>query len=136
MEGHVIQNNHFLYRRSSVYFTLGGYMNRQIVTLIIALFAMPPAHAADKEVVCAKYKTDSGWSKGYEVEATILKGSELNSATRTLKYNNLSTYVVIFWEKDQASIIEMNWPYLNAIGQEGEDQRGVKWEIAKTSICF
>lgn len=116
--------------------TLGGAMNRLLVTLLIAVFAIPPGHAAEKEVVCAKYRTDYGWSKGYKVDATILNGSELNSETKTFNYNNLSTYVVIFWEKDRASIIKMGFPYLTIIGQEGEDQQGKKWEIAKTSICI
>jgi hypothetical protein len=57
-------------------------------------------------------------------------------ATKSLNYNSLSTYVVIFWEKDQASIIEMSWPYLSLLGQGGVDQRGIRWEIAKTSFCF
>ncbi len=120
----------------AVCIVLEGSMNRIIVSLLIALFSMPSGHAAEKEVVCAKYRADYGWSKGHKVEASILKGSELNSATKTFSYNILSTYVVIFWARDQASIIEMGWPYLSAIGQEGEDQRGMKWEIAKTSICF
>ena len=111
-------------------------MKRIIFALCVSLLILPRAHAAEKETVCAKYRADYGWSKGYKVEATILKGGELNQATRTFNYNSLSTYVVIFWDKDQASVIEMNWPYLSPIGQEGEDQRGIKWEIAKTTICF
>lgn len=94
------------------------------------------ASAAERETVCAKYEAGYGWSKGYQVEATITNGSELNQATGSFRYKALSTYVVIFWEKDQVSIIEMSWPYLSPVGQPGVDQRGTPWKIAQTSICF
>ena len=110
-------------------------MSRILLALIL-FHAACCVSAAEGETVCAKYRTDNGWSKSYKVEATIIKGTELNQATRTFEYNAFATYVVIFWDKDQASIIEMSWPYLSPIGQEGEDRRGVKWEVAKTSFCF
>ena len=106
--------------------------------LVLALFLSAVAQcagSAERATVCAKYRTANGWSSGYKVEATIIKGSELNQATRSVDYKAFSTYVVIFWDDDQASVIEMGWSQLSFIGQEGEDKRGVKWEIAKTSIC-
>lgn len=105
---------------------------------VIALLATiaGEANSADRETVCAKYRTKGGWSDGYKVEASILKGHELNQATRTFNYTSFSTYVVIFWDKEQASVIEMDFPYLGPIGQSGKDQRGTEWEIAKTTICF
>lgn len=94
------------------------------------------AHASEKMSVCAKYRTEAGWSKNYQVEATIIKGTELIRTTGSLDYNSLATYVVIFWDKDQASFIELSWPFLTVMGQEGTDRRGVKWEITKSHICF
>lgn len=103
-----------------------------------ALFVLATGHveAGERATVCAKYRTEYGWSNGYQVVATIQTGNELNQATRSFSYTSYSTYVVIFWDKGQASVIEMSFPYLGPIGQEGEDQQGRKWEIAKTSICF
>lgn len=109
---------------------------KKLFAMIIVAIAAVPCLAMEREVICAKYRTTNGWSKGYRVEATIAKGSELNQATKTFNYSGLSTYVVIFWNKDEASIIEMDLPWLSPIAQEGKDLRGVKWEIAKTSICF
>lgn len=104
------------------------------IVLMIGWTAL--ASAAERITVCAKYEVEYGWSKGYKVEATFTSGSELNSATRTFDYSALSKYVVIFWDKDEVSIIEMSFPYLGPIGLEGKDQRGRKWEIAKTSFCI
>src|SRR5688572_24992170 len=92
-----------------------------------------PSLAREKVTVCAKYERSDGWSDGYKVEATIAKGSELNQATKSFDYDVLSTYVVIFWDKDEVSVIRMDFPYLGPIGQSGTDQAGRKWEIAKTT---
>lgn len=108
----------------------------RILMFVFLILAANHAGAAERETICAKYRVEYGWSKGYQVEATILKGYELNQATRSLNYTSYSTYVIIFWDKDQASVIEMSFPYLSYVGQEGEDQQGRKWEIAKTSVCF
>lgn len=94
------------------------------------------AEAADRLQVCAKYRTGYGWSDGYRVQATKIKGSELNRATGSWEYNSLATYVVIFWDRDQASVIELSWPFLGPMGTEGEDQRGTRWEISTSSLCF
>lgn len=106
--------------------------------LLVALILVTPIIGAASELVtvCAKYKTNYSWSNGYKIEATVMKGSELNQATSSFDYTSSSTYVVIFWDEDQASIIEMDLPYLGPVGQNGEDQQGRKWEIAKTSICY
>ena len=111
-------------------------LNHRFIFLLL-LFTTNQAIAAERETVCAKYQEKYySWSKNYKVEATILKGYELNLATKSSNYNELSTYVVIFWDKDQSSIVQLAYPFLSVTGQEGKDQRGVKWEIAKTSVCF
>jgi hypothetical protein len=106
--------------------------------LLSLIFSLMPLQviAAERVDVCAKYETNGGWSSGYKVSANVMKGTELNAATRSFNYNSFSTYIVIFWAKEEASVIEMDWPYLSAIGQGGKDQQGRKWEIAKTAVCF
>ncbi|CAM4474592.1 MAG: hypothetical protein LEGION0403_FIIPPAGN_02820 [Legionella sp.] len=47
--------------------------------------------AAERVQVCAKYRTSSGWFDIYKVEATIIKGSELNQATSSFKYPSFET---------------------------------------------
>jgi hypothetical protein len=97
-------------------------------------FAALPAFAAERMEVCAKY-TPSG--KQYKVQATIISGSDLNTATRTFNYNSFSTYAVIFWDKDEASVIELDWGTVSVLGTNGRDQTGRSWEISSsTTICW
>ncbi|GGR67712.1 hypothetical protein GCM10008959_32310 [Deinococcus seoulensis] len=106
--------------------------------LAIAAFLMlGNAIAAERVSVCAKYRTNSGWSKGYKVDAVLYKGTELNQATKSFDYSAFSSYVVIFWSKTNASIIEMDFPWLSVIGSSGKERDGTKWEISKsTTLCY
>lgn len=94
------------------------------------------ANTVQRSNVCAKYMTRSGWSKGYRVQATITNGSNINKATSTFNYNSFSKYVVIFWGKGRATLIELDLPYLSAIDQTGKDQQGRKWAVSTSSVCF
>ncbi len=100
----------------------------------------PGGGATDSERlnICAKYQTEAGWSQAYKVSATIVKGSELNSKTGTFNYSPYSTYAVIFWAEGEASVLEMEYYYgtLSAYGVDATDQRGRKWHIAHTTICY
>lgn len=88
------------------------------------------AGAAEREQVCAKYAANYGWSKGYDVQATIYSGDELNARTGTFKYRGFSTYVVIFWQEGQASIIQMDHSFLGFADSPGQDQEGRRWAIS------
>jgi hypothetical protein len=103
---------------------------------MLLFLATPVAHPSERLQVCAKYRTQYSWSDGYRVEATKATGRELNQATHSFDYNAFSTYVVIFWDRGEASIIEMDWPTISAFGSEGEDMRGVRWEISTSSFCY
>jgi hypothetical protein len=94
--------------------------------------------SGDRETVCAKYETEAGWSQGYSVQATIIRGSELNRRTGTLDYAPYSTYAVIFWAQGEASMLELQYysGALSAYGLDAVDQRGRKWHVAKTSYCY
>ena len=116
--------------------TVRGKGMKLIIGFAVLLLASSLAFASEHAIVCAKYESQSGWSEGYKVEATIAKGSELNRVTRSFDYQSFSTYVVIFWHQGGASMIEMDSPDLTANGQEGKDQNGMKWEISRTSLCY
>lgn len=90
------------------------------------------------EKLCVKYETRSGWSKGYHVDVNTLKGSELNRRTNSWDYKSYSTYAVIFWSNDQASIIELSYftGSFSAYATNGVDQSGSKWRLSKTSLCY
>ena len=95
-------------------------------------------NASSTETVCVKYETEYGWSEGYQVSGTVIKGTELNSRTSTYNYSPYSTYVVVFWGKDQASILELDFytGSVSSYGQPATDQRGRSWQVSKTSYCY
>lgn len=94
--------------------------------------------SASSETVCVKYETEYGWSKGYQVTGTVIKGTELNSRTGTYNYSPYSTYVVVFWDEDQASILELDFysGSISTYGQSATDQRGRSWQVSQTSYCY
>jgi len=96
---------------------------------MVASFA---ACAAERVDVCAR---ESG-GRPYKVSASKVTGSELNTATKTYDYDALSTYVVIFWQQNQASVIKLDFPMLNPIGVEGVDQQGRHWNVSTNLYCF
>lgn len=106
-----------------------------LLTLLLASVAAPCV-ASERATICAHYETQDGWSDGYKVEATIATGSEMNQATSSFDYNAFSNYVTIFWGQDQATVIEMDDPYVTAFDSEGKDQEGRHWRVAKTSFCL
>ena len=98
----------------------------------------PAAHATSSETVCVKYETQTGWSRGYQVDATIAKGSYLNQATSTFDYEPYATYAVVFWQQGQASILRLNYysGSITAYGHSATDQQGRDWNVSKTSYCY
>jgi hypothetical protein len=93
---------------------------------------------AHRQNVCVKYKKRHGWSKGYKVQGTIIKGSELSRKTGSYKYNSYSTYVVVFWDNDEASVLELDYYYgsISGVGVSAKDQRNRPWEVSSSSICY
>jgi hypothetical protein len=91
--------------------------------------------AAEEQIdVCAEY-TATG--KHYKVKATKATGSELNSATHSFEFDSFSTYIVIFWDKGEATIINVgSFPSL-MFGVAGKDQEEREWNVStSTSFCY
>lgn len=101
--------------------------------LTTALLISGAAHAADRAPACVKYETEDGWSKSYAVDATILTGSELNHKVGSLtRFNSFATYAVIFWDKNEVTIIKLPGLYMGSLPifeKEVEDQLGRRWRI-------
>jgi len=91
-----------------------------------------------QERLCVKYKTQNGWSKGYSVNVTIISGSELNRRTKSYRYKSYSTYGVIFWGDDQASVIELKnfFGQFTVLGTNGIDGEGREWKMNNGLICL
>lgn len=71
---------------------------KNIILLFLLLSFSSVSIAAENQEVCVKYQNDSGWSKGYSVVATIISGSDLNSAVGGFsRYESFATYAAVFW---------------------------------------
>lgn len=107
-----------------------------VIAAVVAFAPVSALSAVERVEICAKYRTSSGLSDGYKVKATIIKGYELNQATSSLNYQSLDTYVVIFWDRNEASVIQMESPFVTYMEEKGYDQQGREWQIKKGSFCF
>ena len=107
--------------------------------MMVALFFLAPIAglARQQALVCAKMIMPLGWSKAYQVDATIVTGLELGQATGNFtRYQPIATYVVIAWEKDDVSLIQMAVPQLGPLPTRGTDQLGRRWSVSTQSVCF
>ena len=97
--------------------------------------------AAEKQEACVKYQKDNSWSKGYSVIATILSGSDLNSAVSSYsRFDSFVTYAAVFWGEGQASIYKLpllSMGSLPIFEQNVEAQEGRKWKIKEGhNFCY
>lgn len=121
---------------------------RKLVITFFILFYSIIACAKYIQTSKVKYKKNYDWSEYYTVDVTYMSGMELNSATKTFNYDSYSTYAIIFWDKDEATIIKISTftgcgsevkqscitnKYSNL---EGEDQEGRNWEICTRTYCY
>jgi hypothetical protein len=110
-------------------------MNRVLVVVLLVVGVMAATHsnAASRDEVCVKYEKEYGWSKGYAVEATIISGSDLNSAVGSFsRFRAFGTYAVVFWSQDQATILElppMSMGSAPMFETQVRDQEGRAWKI-------
>ena len=101
-------------------------------TLLLALIAPAIGVASDRVNICAQF---SATGQTYHVIAISTNGSELNETTDSLKYNLLSSYIVISWAEDHTTVIEMDGPFSGPtyVQTRGTDQEGHLWEISAYS---
>lgn len=107
----------------------------------LSILLQPIAFAAEKADVCVKYRKNYEWSKGYEVQATVISGSDLNSAVGSIsRFKSFSTYAVVFWGQNEASIFELPSMAMGRVPMfetEVEDQQGREWKIKEGHLlCY
>ena len=113
-------------------------MDKRILykAMVFAFIALTSSISFGSEVVevCATYKNTG---EKYKVKANVMSGEELNQKTNDFRYKYLSTYAIIFWGKDQASVIELSVAPdgITIVGVTGKDQQGHPWELT-TSLFF
>lgn len=116
--------------------TLAGVLRRmRLPALVLLVLAAGQGSAFMRETVCARQETINGWSRQHRVEALILRGLEINKAKANMHYKPGSLYVVLLWDKDHSTAIELDAPRFQDIGQTGRDERGMRWELWKGQGC-
>ena len=103
--------------------------------MLVSVVTAGPAAAFMREKVCARQDTINGWSRTHTVDALILRGLELNHAKKALIFTPASLYVVLLWDKERTTAIELDVPRFSDMGQSGRDERGVRWEVKKGEGC-
>lgn len=111
------------------------------ITLLASLLLPASAWASSKAEACLKYQKEYGWSDGYKVEGTLIGGAELSAKVGDYtRFRSFSTYFVVFWDKDQASIFELPGTSFGAVPifeAEVVDQRNKTWSIkAGHTFCY
>ncbi|MBA3012346.1 MAG: hypothetical protein KKF12_11995 [Proteobacteria bacterium] len=114
---------------------------KHIILSFCLIFIFSIASASEKAEVCIKYQKDIGWSKGYAVTGTVINGSDLNSAVGSFsRFKPFPTYVVVFWDKGQASIFELPSVTFGSVpifATQVEDQEGRLWKMKEGHIfCY
>ena len=140
------------YYREYFYFIAGG-RPRYLMLLkkcFIVFFVITPLFTSAKyrQTCEIKYKKNSDWSKKYKVEVTFMSGYELNQATNSFKYDSYSVYGIVFWDRDEATVIKINTILVcgtevdkscitnTYIPLSGSDQDGDEWKICVTDFCY
>jgi hypothetical protein len=112
-----------------------------LLAVLLSLVLPTTALAANKTEICVKFRKNYGWSQGYIVQGTVISGTDLNSAVGSFnRFKNFSTYVVVFWDQNQASIFELPGMTMGSVPifeTEVEDQQGRKWKIKEGRLmCY
>ena len=108
---------------------------RNALLATLAALACAGAQGFEREPVCAQQETSRGWSRVFRVEALVVRGLELNEAKKSLRYSPASLYVVLMWNENRSTAVELSAPVFPDIGQEGRDERGFRWRVWKGVSC-
>lgn len=123
-------------------------MKKTILTILTVFFICLNVEAKYTQTCKVKYKKNYDWSQYYTVDVTFMSGTELNRATKSYEYDGFSTYAIIFWDKDETSVIKLSsftgcglevsqrCISNKATNLEGEDNQGRGWEVCTRSVCF
>jgi hypothetical protein len=121
---------------------------RKAVFFLTFFFISLNSYARYTQTCSVKYWTQEGWSKKYTVDVTFMSGFELNDATNSLRYYAYSTYAIIFWGNDKATVIKISsftgcgfevdkdCIANNIYDLKGKDQDDDEWKICVSSYCY
>jgi hypothetical protein len=97
---------------------------------------------AERLKVCAQYQTRSGWSDSYGGTANVISGSFLNKKAGAPHFDSSSSYAVIFWGNDQATVLKLRSATGNitaydtkAVEVDRRGNTGRTWRLSTSSTC-
>ena len=102
---------------------------------LLALCISFAASAAERETVCARQYGLFGWTPPSPFEAAIVRGAELNRASRLRNYFPATTYIVIFNDHDRVHVLQLELPRLMKIAQSATDELGKRWQVSSSQPC-
>jgi len=123
-------------------------MKKVTFLLLILFFTSTDVFAKYTQTCVVNYMTQNGWSKNYTVDVSFMTGTELNEATNSYNYSSYSTYAIIFWGEDKASVIKLSSYTACALevdkncitntysALKGQDQDGDDWKICVSNYCY
>lgn len=118
------------------------------IALAALLIAVAPAQARIEIPAKVRYATSRGPSEWHSMQVQFVTGGELNRATRSIDYDALGHYALIWFGEGQVAIIkiqetlfgcsrEFSVECLPRIGNmNGPDQQGRLWEICTGRLCL
>jgi len=79
-----------------------------IASVLLAILAVAPMNAAVRRFCKVSYQREYDWSDEYKMEVTFMTGYELNKVTRTFDYTSYSKYALIWFDKNEVAILEID----------------------------
>lgn len=112
-------------------------MKKFLLLIFITLLPIT-SQALTLESFCVQYKLPNKeqWSNSLVVEAAKLYGSELNKIEKKFIYDSFSTYIILSWTPDVASIVKLKLPGLSAVNSLGIDAHNIEWKIKDSDFCI
>ena len=107
----------------------------RILIALLSLCLSLAAPAAERETVCARQYGLFGWTQPSPFEAAIVKGAELNHASKLRNYFPAATYIVIFNDNDRVHVLQLELPRLMKIAQGATDEFGKRWQVSSSQPC-
>lgn len=103
---------------------------KKIFLLLTGILFSPFSNGYEVKKMCVSNNTSS-----YFVDVILTNGNDLGHKTNCLTcYEPLTAYAVVFWSKDQATIINLR-SSLIGLYNTGYDQNGRYWEVTNSPVC-
>jgi hypothetical protein len=69
------------------------------------------------------YETEDGWSDDYKILVTFVTGLELNQAIRSVDYDSLRKYALLWFAQDKVAIVELDENVISGVQFSSQDFR-------------